>query len=736
MNKTILPVLAALTGLFQTANAQYSISQQTENTTVINFTRGEYMLSNASGSHVILDKEATPLLAKGSPDLKKYAFTVMLPDHGNPELTIEAGAYSEFTNIDILPSKGSLKRNVNPVDVPLTYSEAYNQDAFFPGTLGTINDPFIFRHTRGASVHVYPYQYNPITKVLRVYHSMKVTVRTDETKFGQNELSTTIIDGPAEGIYNQMYVNYTEMNSFTQRYTPIDEKGKMLIICPPSYATALDPLVAWKKQRGIETEVVTTTTTGTTQSSINTYIENYYNTHTDVIYVIIVGDHENIPAYNAGSTGSETKWSDSYYGFITGSDSYPEVFMGRLPAKTTAHVTSMVNKIIEYEKTPLAGSWYTTSIGIASDEGAGIGNDGEADWQHMRNIRTELMAFGYTTVHEFYDGSHSGADASGNPTSTMVANAVNTGASLFLYCGHGDLTSCVTSNYSVTNVNASTNYGKYPFVISVACNNGTLVGGECLTEVFMRASNTGGPTGSIAACGSSILMAWAEPMETEDEISKILSELYVSNRKYTLGGLFYNGQFSMLEDYPTSTGIEVMQTWIFFGDPSVMMRSKVPATMTVSAPSCFTNGSSFTVTGGINGADVALTQGTSILGSGVITGSSGSINITGATTGSATLTVSGYNQLPYIITVAQCATGTKDMINDAVKIYPNPATDLIMIDGIEGNFTYLVTDESGRKILVGNTTSSIDVSTLADGLYFITIVSELNGNTVQRFVKK
>ena len=42
------------------------------------------------------------------------------------------------------------------------------------------------------------------------------------------------------------------------------------------------------------------------------------------------------------------------------------------------------------------------AIGLASDEGAGIGDDGETDWQHARNNRTKLMNYGYTEVFEFY----------------------------------------------------------------------------------------------------------------------------------------------------------------------------------------------------------------------------------------------------------------------------------------------------------------------------------------------
>lgn len=715
------------------ARAQFTVTRIDNGTLELDFNITNMSLGSGTTLH-LQDPNATPILEKGSPDLLKYSFTMQLPSSGTPVVTVDEGDIIAFEDVNILPSKGSLKRNVNPADVPLEYGDVYNQDAFWPTQRAVVNQPFIFRNARGASVHVFPYAYNPVTKILRVYKKMHISIAINQTKSGMNVLAEQHADAPMQAVYENLFINYSKPAMGT-RYTPMEENGEMLIISSPACTTAMQPLIDWKIQRGIKTEMVTTSTTGSTQSAIKSYISTYYSTHPNLTFVLLVGDHEQIPAYNAGSTGWETKWSDSYYGFITGSDKYPEVFMGRLPAKNATHASSMVSKIVEYEKTPSAGTWYTTSIGIGSDEGAGIGDDGEADWQHMRNIRTELMNFGYTTVHEFYDGSHGGTDAAGNPNSTMVANAVEDGASLFMYCGHGSLGTCVTSNYSISNIQAATNYGKYPFVISVACNNGTFPGGECLTEEFMRASNTGGPTGAIGACGSSILMAWAEPMETEDEISKILSQLYSGNIKYTLGGLFYNGQMKMLEKYPSVTGEEVMETWVMFGDPSVMIRSKTPQTMSVSHALCYNNEGTFVVTGGIEGADVAITQDGQILGSGTISGGTASINITGATTTNAILTVTGYNQLPYTTTLTPCALGIEAVTGNNISIYPNPATDVLYIEG--GNvYTYVLTDASGKTIAQGIYANSIDISNLSNGLYLVQ-VKDLNGGThVSRFVKK
>ena len=92
----------------------------------------------------------------------------------------------------------------------------------------------------------------------------------------------------------------------------------------------------------------------------------------------------------------------------------------------------MVQRTIEYEQTPSTGyDWYTKCIGIASSEGPG--DDNEYDYQHVRNMQTDLLNYTYTYNYELFDGSQGGNDASGNPTPTMVTNDINSGGSIILY---------------------------------------------------------------------------------------------------------------------------------------------------------------------------------------------------------------------------------------------------------------------------------------------------------------
>ena len=70
-------------------------------------------------------------------------------------------------------------------------------------------------------------------------------------------------------------------------------------------------------------------------------------------------------------------------------------------------------------------------------------------------------------------------------------------------------------------------------------------------------------------------------MATQDEIVDILVESYPNNQMQSIGALFYSGQMKMLDDYP-NYGKEVIETWVLFGDPTTLFRSKTPENFIVT----------------------------------------------------------------------------------------------------------------------------------------------------------
>jgi N-acetylneuraminic acid mutarotase len=71
-----------------------------------------------------------------------------------------------------------------------------------------------------------------------------------------------------------------------------------------------------------------------------------------------------------------------------------------------------------------------------------------------------------------------------------------------------------------------------------------------------------------------------------------------------------------------------------------------------------------------------------------------------------------------------------------INVYPNPATNSIIIEGLANTAIAEVYDLSGKIILAQQiSTNQIDISTLAEGLYFIKLTSP-EGSVVRKFVKE
>lgn len=627
--------------------------------------------------------EMTPLLEAGAPDLPKAANSVVIPDMSGTEVRILSSSYTDFPGLFIAPSKGVIMRDTDPATVPYQFGQVYNTDGFFPGKLADLREPHIIRDFRGQTVLFYPFQYNPVSKVLRVYHNVTLELVV-VAGTGENPMPVPVADKKINRavlpVLSRHFINIDAI-----AYTPLEDYGNLLVICHPEFMDAMIPYVNWKNASGYPTEMVSTDTTGTTPTAIKDYITNYFNTK-GLTHVLLVGDKAQIPTITSGVGGP----SDNAYGYLVGSDHYSDVFIGRFSAETVDHVQTQVQRTLDYEIDPqfLTEDWFTTVIGIASQEGPG--DDGEYDYQHVRNMQTQLLAYKYTWNPELFEGSQGGNDAPGHPTPTLVATEVNDGASLILYTGHGSTTSWSTSGFSNNNVNQLTNMGKLPFIWSVACVNGNFLNTTCFAEAWLRASQNGEPTGAIAFLGSTINQSWDPPMEGQDEMVDILAESYPDNIKRTFAGISINGCMKMIDSYGTD-GRNMADTWTVFGDPTVMVRTTVPDPITVVHDNTVDLGdSTFLLLSSFNGARATLTVADTILCTGTIQNDS-LIMIFPTMPGlgdTLHLVVTDYNAIPY----------QADVLVDDPIIYPAVAGFFGTPERVLPGYTVVFADTSAGTV--------------------------------------
>ena len=581
------------------------VLSNTQEAVKLSFELSGYFSEKTIGGIKITIPGGVPILEKGSPELPIITRSIQIPDLAKMELKVLSSNFIDILVQDIAPSKGNLTRDINIQNVPYEKGIQYQEDSFFPNKISRMRDPYIISTERGQTVVFQPIQYNPVRNILRVYtnitleisqvgiSSVNPLVRYPNRNSGVREM---------EEIYKQHFINYA---STTNRYEPLDEDGSMLIICYEPFIDAMQPFIDWKTRKGQRTELVSLSDIGDNADAIKSYVEEYYYEY-GLNFLLLVGDIAQIPSPRFSEGAGSNSPSDTYYGFIPTGDYYPDVFVGRFSAENIGHVTTMVNRTIEYERYPdLDGTWYKEAAGFASDQGPG--DDGEYDDEHMDIIRQKLLDYTYVEVDQVYDPSGSVADGE---------VAINEGLSVINYTGHGSSNSwgngCPMNN---TNVNSLTNSGMFPWIWSVACVNGEFHLGTCFAETWLRATNSdGSPTGAVATLMSTVNQGWNPPMDGQDEMNNIFVESYSNNIKRTFGGLSYNGCMEMNDNYGSQGNVETLY-WTTFGDPSFVVRSDTPQEIiAVHDNIMIIGGSQFSVQTNSNESVLALSRDGILLG--------------------------------------------------------------------------------------------------------------------------
>ena len=631
------------TGTSRPSEPVWVVNTISDNQLEISFDLGGYFVEDlANGKNKITFPGGVPNLEVGTPDLPKMAQSIIIPDLAHMELSIVESEFVEYFMENLISSKGNLTRNIDPASVPYTFGQAYETDEFYPQDIVFMRNPYIMRTVRGQAIVFQPIQYNPIQRTLRVYTHIKVNIQQN----GMSQINP-LTRRPAKGgsrefenIYAEHFLNY----STNSRYELLGEEGPMLVVCYGEFMESMQPFVEWKNYKGIPIEMVDVADIGDTDE-IEAFVETKYYDD-GIAFVLFVGDIDQIPSPRYSDGAGSNSPADPSYGFVAGSDYYPEIIIGRFSAENTSHVETMINRTIEYEMDPdPTADWYKKGSGFASDQGPG--DDGELDYEHLDNIRDDLLGFTYVEVDQIYDPSGTVEDGE---------VALNEGRSIVNYTGHGSNGSWGNGcPLNQTDVNGLVNMGMYPFIWSVACVNGEFHIGTCFAETWLRATGANDvPTGAIAVLMSTVNQSWSPPMDGQDEMNDILVESYENNIKRTYGGLSMNGVMHMADSYGTA-GEEEILYWTIFGDPSVVVRTDTPTDMTISHNDVIIIGAEeFSIETGMAAALVAVSRDGELLAS-TYTDATGGTTLEFETPldipGPVDLVVTAFNKMPYETTV-------------------------------------------------------------------------------------
>lgn len=737
MKKILLFLLCIPFISFAQEQTKFTILEHTANYDLIKAEIGSVVLTDVSTPNgvqkIVSLQKGAQLLEAGAPDLPMLAVSLVVPNQKDGEVEIVSSDYFEVENIDVAPSKGKFDRQQKPSDIPYTFGSIYSQNVFYPRAKNvSLYKPFILRDLRGQTAHIFPVQYNAVSKTLRVFKEIIFKVHytkpaTENILIADNEFPTEI-NHEFDEIYNYQFLNY---KTLAGAYSPLPQHGKMLIFCDADYASAMPDFIEWKERKGYEVffEVTDTITGGPTEANLLTRATQYYNQH-QITYLLIVGDATDIPPQNSYYT-IPGLWgpSDLAYAYQSGNDHYPEYIVGRFSCDTLQDALTQVKRTLDYERSKNTASvWMRRQVAIGSQQGPG--DKGQYDHVHLRTIADSNKNYGpYVYNYEMYDGSHGGNDAVGDPPVNSLGDAINSGVGLINYCGHGgtDIFSTSTFIGASQMPNLTNNNGEWPFIFSTACLVGNFVYSTCLGEQFLRASDgAGNPKGAVATLMSSILQSWDPPMHGQDEMNGILTHNRPGTYQTTFGAITTSGIMSTNDYYNTGLdsngGNEIADTWILFGDPSVELFTEDKGTLTCTHSATIgKHSTSFKVHCSENETLIGLYYQNDFLASAVVKNGVAEFTFPAVLVlDTIDVTATKQNFQPYY-GIVEVTNETPFSINDLekfnIQVFPNPTTDIIIIQDRDKHVKSAeLFDFNGRKIIVSSD-KNISLKNLPSGLY-------------------
>ena len=279
---------------------EVKLVSSSERQIVIDFSLGGFYLNKVNTPNGVQQVVSVPKMASmleaTAPDLPQFPVPTIIGDLAEMEVNVTKSNFTDYQNVVIAPSKGNFSRQIDPENVPYTYGEMYNKNAFYPAAQAYLETPYILRDFRGQNIMVRPFAYNPITKTLRVYHNMTIEMRKVSDNGVNQKVSRKAIQKitpEMEEAYNHRFINYTES---TSKYNFIQDRGEMLVICPDQYMESMQPFVEWKNQSGRPTTIVSLSEVGgNNDNQIKNYIQSIYTSpEHNLEFILLVGDYADL----------------------------------------------------------------------------------------------------------------------------------------------------------------------------------------------------------------------------------------------------------------------------------------------------------------------------------------------------------------------------------------------------------------------------------------------------------
>lgn len=285
-------------------------------------------------------------------------------------------------------------------------------------------------------------------------------------------------------------------------------------------------------------------------------------------YVLLVGDTDIkkkidfVPTMQVQIPGYGSSASDHQFVTFRGTDSFPDMLIGRMPANNRVDARIFVERAINYETAPRAGPWHKRFLMLA-------GSDIRFHLQTNGLISNNQLSGRYE-IQRIYAPHTDGEltlrdDDALTPIGRRVIDGFNDGASIVNYIGHGGGGRWASSrmlDFKDPEQNL-TNISQLPFVISMTCYTGSFDGTKnSLAEELLRSENGG----AIAVFGATSIGL----LDGDFALNLEIFDVIFNDQTYNVGAIVAQAKTQFLINSPEF--LDLAEVFTLFGDPATNLR--------------------------------------------------------------------------------------------------------------------------------------------------------------------
>lgn len=369
--------------------------------------------------------------------------------------------------------------------------------------------------------------------------------------------------------------------------TPSDLKNPAnaadyLVITHEDFKTALQPLLDWRVAQGYQVmsvgyqDVLDEFNYGVLDSQAvqNFLAYAYQNWATPPSYVLAVGDGSFDPRDNWGLgqvnyippyLAQVDPWlgetaADNRFVTVSGTDNFPDMFFGRLPANSEAETQAMVEKILAYEQAWPPQDWSRRLLFVADNP----------DIAGQFHELSETVANQYTPPFYSRQKVYLGVTHTYPAARAEILAALDEGRLIVNYIGHSSIQWWAQEGlFGIDDVFAMNNAGRLPLMMPMTCLDGYYHSPsapgffrDSLSESLVRVPAVGAiasfaPTGFGVASGHDWLNQGFYQAVFQDGITQV-------------GAAALQAKLNL---YLNSSWLDLLDTYLVLGDPALRLQA-------------------------------------------------------------------------------------------------------------------------------------------------------------------